>query len=210
MSINYIELNKILNLLTQYQKSELLIVTKNRDQKDIQSLIQKGHNLFGENRVQEAKKKFELIKKDSIKLHLIGPLQTNKVKDALRLFDVIQTLDRPNLIDEIFNYISHNKKVLTRDFYIQVNIGNEIQKSGVAPEELKDFYNYAKLKKLNVVGLMCIPPVSKLPDSFFTEMLNLKNKINQNLKLSMGMSSDYEVALKTGSDLIRVGSKIFN
>ena len=210
MSINYIELNKILNLLTQYQKSELLIVTKNRDQKDIQSLIQKGHNLFGENRVQEAKKKFELIKKDSIKLHLIGPLQTNKVKDALRLFDVIQTLDRPKLIDEIFNYISHNKKVLTRDFYIQVNIGNEIQKSGVAPEELKDFYNYAKLKKLNVVGLMCIPPVSKLPDSFFTEMLNLKNQINQNLKLSMGMSSDYEVALKTGSDLIRVGSKIFN
>ena len=210
MSINYIELNKILNLLTQYQKSELLIVTKNRDQKDIQSLIQKGHNLFGENRVQEAKKKFELIKKDSIKLHLIGPLQTNKVKDALRLFDVIQTLDRPKLIDEIFNYIAHNKKVLTRDFYIQVNIGNEIQKSGVAPKELKDFYNYAKLKKLNVVGLMCIPPISKLPDSFFTEMLNLKNQINQNLKLSMGMSSDYEVALKRGSDLIRVGSKIFN
>lgn len=210
MSINYIELNKILNLLTQYQKSELLIVTKNRDQKDIQSLIQKGHNLFGENRVQEAKKKYELIKKDSIKLHLIGPLQTNKVKDALQLFDVIQTLDRPKLIDEIFNYISHNTKVITRDFYIQVNIGNEIQKSGVAPKELKDFYNYAKLKKLNVVGLMCIPPVSKLPDSFFTEMVNLKNKINQNLKLSMGMSSDYEVALKRGSDLIRVGSKIFN
>ena len=210
MSINYIELNKILNLLTQYQKSELLIVTKNRDQKDIQSLIQKGHNLFGENRVQEAKKKYELIKKDSIKLHLIGPLQTNKVKDALQLFDVIQTLDRPKLIDEIFNYISRNTKVITRDFYIQVNIGNEIQKSGVAPKELKDFYNYAKLKKLNVVGLMCIPPISKLPDSFFTEMLNLKNQINQNLKLSMGMSSDYEVALKTGSDLIRVGSKIFN
>ena len=210
MSINYIELNKILNLLTQYQKSELLIVTKNRDQKDIQSLIQKGHNLFGENKVQEAKKKYELIKKDSIKLHLIGPLQTNKVKDALQLFDVIQTLDRPKLIDEIFNYISRNTKVITRDFYIQVNIGNEIQKSGVAPEELKDFYNYAKLKKLNVVGLMCIPPISKLPDSFFTEMLNLKNQINQNLKLSMGMSSDYEVALKTGSDLIRVGSKIFN
>lgn len=210
MSINYIELNKILNLLTQYQKSELLIVTKNRDQKDIQSLIQKGHNLFGENKVQEAKKKYELIKKDSIKLHLIGPLQTNKVKDALQLFDVIQTLDRPKLIDEIFNYISRNTKVITRDFYIQVNIGNEIQKSGVAPKELKDFYNYAKLKKLNVVGLMCIPPISKLPDSFFTEMLNLKNQINQNLKLSMGMSSDYEVALKRGSDLIRVGSKIFN
>ena len=100
--------------------------------------------------------------------------------------------------------------MITRDFYIQVNIGNEIQKSGVAPKELKDFYNYAKLKKLNVVGLMCIPPISKLPDSFFTEMVNLKNQINQNLKLSMGMSSDYEVALKRGSDLIRVGSKIFN
>ena len=210
MSINYIELEKIINLLTQYQKSKLLIVTKNRDQKDIQSLIQKGHNLFGENRVQEAKKKYELIKKDSIKLHLIGPLQTNKVKDALQLFDVIQTLDRPKLIDEIFNYISHNKKVLTRDFYIQVNIGNETQKSGVATEELKDFYDYAKLKKLNVVGLMCIPPVSKLPDTFFTEMVNLKNKINQDLKLSMGMSSDYEIALKRGSDLIRVGSKIFH
>ena len=196
MSINYIELNKILNLLTQYQKSELLIVTKNRDQKDIQSLIQKGHNLFGENKVQEAKKKYELIKKDSIKLHLIGPLQTNKVKDALQLFDVIQTLDRPKLIDEIFNYISRNTKVITRDFYIQVNIGNEIQKSGVAPKELKDFYNYAKLKKLNVVGLMCIPPISKLPDSFFTEMLNLKNQINQNLKLSMGMSSIMKWHLK--------------
>lgn len=210
MSINYIELEKILNLLTQYQKSKLLIVTKNRDQKDIQSLIQKGHNLFGENRVQEAKKKFELIKKDSIKLHLIGPLQTNKVKDALQLFDVIQTLDRPKLIDEIFNHISHNKKVLTKDFYIQVNIGNEMQKSGVATEELKDFYDYAKLKKLNVVGLMCIPPVSELPNTFFTEMVNLKNKINQDLKLSMGMSSDYEIALKRGSDLIRVGSKIFH
>ena len=210
MSINYIELEKILNLLTQYQKSKLLIVTKNRDQKDIQSLIQKGHNLFGENRVQEAKKKFELIKTDSIKLHLIGPLQTNKVKDALQLFDVIQTLDRPKLIDEIFNYISHNKKVQTKDFYIQVNIGNEMQKSGVATDELKDFYDYAKLKKLNVVGLMCIPPVSELPDTFFTEMVNLKNKINQDLKLSMGMSSDYEIALKRGSDLIRVGSKIFH
>ena len=210
MSINFDELENITNLTNKYKKTELLIVTKNRDLDDVKILVKKGYRLFGENRVQEAKKKFQLIKNDTIKLHLIGPLQTNKVKDALKIFDVIQSLDRIKLIDEIANYISKERTILTCEYYIQLNIGDEPQKAGVSPKNLKDIYDYAKNKKLNIVGLMCIPPFGENPKPFFNEMNNLKKLLNKNLKLSMGMSSDYKNAIEEGSDLVRIGSKIFN
>lgn len=209
MSINFDELNKINFKLTQNIKSDLLIVTKNRSVSDIKELISLGYLNFGENRVQEAISKFDTIINNNLALHLIGPLQTNKVKDALKIFDVIQSLDRYRLVDEIVKYKTKNDHTKTNKFYIQVNIGDEEQKSGVSVEELNNFYNYCLSQKLNIVGLMCIPPANKDPVIFFKNMLSLKKTLNEKLELSMGMSNDYEKAIECGSNLVRIGSKIF-
>ena len=209
MSINFDELNKINYKLTQNIKSDLLIVTKNRSISDIKELISLGYLNFGENRVQEAIIKFDTIINNNLALHLIGPLQTNKVKDALKIFDVIQSLDRYRLVDEIVKYKTKNDHTKTNKFYIQVNIGDEEQKSGVSVEELNNFYNYCLSQKLNIVGLMCIPPANKDPVIFFKNMLSLKKTLNEKLELSMGMSNDYEKAIECGSNLVRIGSKIF-
>lgn len=209
MSINFDELNKINYKLTQNIKSDLLIVTKNRSVSDIKELISLGYLNFGENRVQEAISKFDTIINNNLALHLIGPLQTNKVKDALKIFDVIQSLDRYRLVDEIVKYKTKNDHTKTNKFYIQVNIGDEEQKSGVSVEELNNFYNYCLSQKLNIVGLMCIPPANKDPVIFFKNMLSLKKTLNEKLELSMGMSNDYEKAIECGSNLVRIGSKIF-
>lgn len=183
-----------------------MIVTKNRSIEDITDLIQLGQNIFGENRVQEAKKKFN-FQNQNIELHLIGPLQTNKVKDALSIFDVIQSIDRKKLIDIIYGYM--NEETKTKNFFIQVNIGNEPQKSGVSMSDLPIIYDYALKKQLNIKGLMCIPPLDSDPKIFFEKMIVLKNQINPNLILSMGMSNDYQIALECGANMIRVGSLIF-
>ena len=197
--------------IQDYKLAKLLIVTKNQSPLDIKDLIDKGYNIFGENKVQEAKKKFQEIDDlFKINLHLIGPLQTNKVKDALRLFNTIQSVDREKLVEEISISIKKSDKIKTKSFYIQINIGSEDQKSGIDKSKFKDFYHYALAKDLNIEGLMCIPPNVPNTEVYFREMNEMRKKINPTLKLSMGMSNDYQIALEHQSNLIRIGSLIFN
>ena len=212
MSINYPNLEIINQDLLPHKQTQLLIVSKNQAIEDIRKLLLNGYLLFGENRVQEAKKKFTrklLDEFPNLNLHLIGPLQSNKTKLALSIFHCIQSLDRKKLIDAIVREKKNHDLILTKEFYIQINIGHEKQKAGVLPNDLFDLYEYSIKLNLNITGLMCIPPQVANPEIFFEEMENLKQKINKNLKLSMGMSGDYKIALKSNSNLIRIGSKIF-
>ncbi len=209
MTINYDQLIDIENTLKEFPNAKLQIVTKNRDVKIINELIDKGYYLFGENKVQEAQEKFKSINDSRVELHLIGPLQTNKVKMALNIFHCIQSIDREKLVNEISKNI-FKEKSKTKSFYIQINIGKESQKSGVYPEDLKALYELCIEKKLFINGLMCIPPFDQPSEDFFNEMRSLRDNLNSNLDLSMGMSSDYKVSLECGSNLIRVGSRIFN
>ena len=209
MEINYDELKKVKTNVGEYPNASLLLVTKNRPQSLIKLLIENGHFLFGENRVQEAKEKFSNLDENNIELHLIGPLQTNKVKSALSIFDTIQSIDRPKLVKEISKQIDSSDKIKTKNYYIQVNIGEEPQKAGTSINETRDFYQYAISENLEISGLMCIPPFEEKPHSYFKKMIELRDYINPKLKLSMGMSNDYEVALSYQSDLVRVGSRIF-
>ena len=210
MTINFKSLENVVNEIARYRNSELMIVTKNRSTSDIETLIKKDFKLFGENKVQEAKLKYEnIIDRKNFDLHLIGPLQTNKVKLALKIFDTIQTIDRYSLIDEVSKFISKSLPK-TKNFYIQVNIGKETQKSGVSIENLLHLYDYSLNKNLKIEGLMCIPPNLEDPMKYFELMNILRDKINKNLKLSMGMSNDYKFALKLNSNIIRIGSLIFS
>ena len=209
MTINFQNLENIKKLIKSYPSASLQIVTKNKDINIVKKLINSGYKQFGENKVQEAKEKFDIINNHNLDLHLIGPLQTNKVKDALKLFDTIQTIDREKLVKEIIK-MSSKIEMKTKYFYIQINIGEEPQKSGIYINQVKDFYYFCKNQGLNIVGFMCIPPINQNSEYYFNKMLSLKNEINPNLLLSMGMSSDYEIALKCNSNLIRIGSKIFN
>jgi len=190
-------------------KSNLIIVAKNRSFETILPFIQTGHLHFGENKVQEAQEKWSNFLHDNknVKLHLIGKLQSNKVKDAFALFDYIHTLDSEKLAKIFSNLEKDSKKNLK--YFIQVNIGHEIQKNGIDESLLGEFINYCKNDlSLNVIGLMCIPPNNMDPLPFFKKMRQLK--IDNNLaELSMGMSSDYEVALNCGSTYLRIGSAIF-
>ena len=211
MTINFKILDQILSNLKKFDKADLLIVSKNQTSNDVQDLINQGFKIFGENRVQEANKKYgNIVNIEKIELHLIGPLQTNKVKDALILFNTIQSIDRKKLVDAIAKVSISLKNKKTNSYYIQVNIGSETQKSGVSQSDVADLYRYAIDKGLNVIGLMCIPPMGSNSEIFFKEMNIIKNKINPKLFLSMGMSNDYLVALNHKSNLIRVGSLIFN
>ena len=208
MNINFEQLKKVDLKVKEYSNASLLIVTKNRPQNLILSLIKEGFNLFGENKVQEANEKFSSIE-ENYKLHLIGPLQTNKVKLAMTLFDTIQSIDRPKLIKEIAKHIKSDKNIKTKEFFIQVNIGEEDQKSGVSPKYAKELYNTAILNNLKIVGLMCIPPINEEPHKYFEKTRILRDEINPDLMLSMGMSNDYDIALSLNSNLVRVGSRIF-
>ena len=171
-------------------------------------LINYGHLHFGENKVQEAVEKWTNIKKDNknIKLHLIGRLQTNKVKIAVQLFDYIHSLDSKKLADKI-SFQQKEQDIKTKIF-IQVNIGNEDQKSGISIDETRDFYNYCKQINLDILGLMCIPPNNEDSSKYFEEMKKLKEKLDLQ-ELSMGMSSDYLTAIEKGSTFVRIGSNIF-
>ena len=212
MTINYQNLNLINKELEVFPRSNLLIVSKNQSQEDILELINKGYSKFGENRVQEASNKFttSLRKKfNNIDLHLIGPLQSNKTRLALNTFDTIQTLDRKKIISEISKEIKKDKNIRTSNYFIQVNIGLEEQKSGVAPDELFNVYEYACSLELKIQGIMCIPPNEENAEKFFIKLKQLRDNIDKNLILSMGMSADYKQALKLGSDIVRIGSKIF-
>ena len=174
----------------------------------ISPLIEHGHIDFGENKVQEAIEKWSDVKltNNDIRLHLIGGLQTNKVKSAVKLFDYIHSVDSEKLAKKISDeQQKQNKKVKV---FIQVNIGDEEQKSGINKSSLTQLYSYCKAIDLNVVGLMCIPPLEKSSDIFFKEMSALNENLNLN-ELSMGMSSDYLEAIKNSATYLRIGSNIF-
>ncbi len=211
MTINFDAILEIENNIKDISPlTELLIVTKNQEEIDIDKLINKGYENFGENRVQDAYAKYskKIINDKNIKLHLIGPLQTNKVKVALNLFDTIQTLDREKLVDEIVKEKKKNKTI-TNNFYIQINIGKEKQKNGIDESQIEKFYEYCLSSKLNIIGFMCIPPNDENTQSYFSRMILIRDQIKPSLKLSMGMSNDYLIALKFKTNLIRIGSKIF-
>ena len=171
-------------------------------------LINHGHLDFGENKVQEAVEKWTEIKKQNknLKLHLMGRLQTNKVKIALKIFDYIHSLDSKKLADKISNQQEEHK--LNTKIFIQVNIRKEVQKSGISENELPDFYNYCNNLNLNILGLMCIPPLNEDSTEYFARMQELNKKIGLE-ELSMGMSADYLNAMKYGSTFLRIGSEIF-
>ena len=187
---------------------KIIAVSKTFPIENILPLIEYGHLHYGENKVQEALDKWRDIKNDnhSIQLHLIGRLQSNKVKVALRVFDYIHSLDSEKLANKIADeQIKQGKKP---KIFIQVNIGNEDQKSGINKERLGDFYKFCKDLDLDIIGTMCIPPNDDNTKKYFSEM----NIINQELnfqELSMGMSADYLEAIKNNATYIRVGSKIF-
>ncbi len=187
---------------------KIIAVSKTFKIEHIKPLIDYGHDHYGENKVQEAQEKWTSVKEKNknIKLHLIGRLQSNKVKLALKLFDYIHSLDSKKLADKISYQLKEQN--LNTKFFIQVNIGDEDQKSGIPKNEILDFYNYCKSLDLNILGLMCIPPIDKDSKYYFKEM----NRLNKELdlkELSMGMSSDYLNAIENNSTYIRVGSSIF-
>jgi len=187
---------------------KIIAVSKTFQLERIIPLIEYGHLDYGENKVQEALDKWSDIKKKNskIKLHLIGGLQTNKVKFALKIFDYIHSVDSKKLAKKIADeQIKQNKKV---KLFIQINIGNEEQKSGVSKIDLVDLFNYCKDLNLEVVGLMCIPPVDKDSNQYFKEM-NLLNHSLGLKELSMGMSSDFLKASMHSATFLRIGSAIF-
>ena len=187
---------------------KIIAVSKTFQLEKILPLINYGHLDYGENKVQEAINKWTEIKlkKSEINLHLIGKLQTNKVKLAIKIFDYIHSVDSKKLAKKIAEEeLKQNKKM---KLFLQVNIGNEDQKSGVAKDDLEDLYNYCKDLKLDIVGLMCIPPANDEPEKYFKETNLLNKKLNL-LELSMGMSSDYLQAVENSSTFLRIGSNIF-
>jgi len=187
---------------------KIIAVSKTFKIDHIMPLIGHGHLDYGENKVQEAIEKWTNIKNKNknIKLHLIGGLQTNKVKFAVRIFDYIHSLDSKKLADKI-SYQLKEQNMETKIF-IQVNLGKEKQKSGILEEELFDFYKYCKDLNLNIIGLMCIPPFNQDSTKYFLRMQELNKKIGLK-ELSMGMSADYISAIKYDSTFVRIGSEIF-
>ena len=196
---------KLLSLLTN-----LIVVTKNQDINKIKKLVETNHIHFGENRVQESFEKWSDIisLKSDIKLHLVGRIQSNKIKQAFSIFHFIHSLDSLKTA-EIFSKLEacSSKKI---KYFIQVNLAGEVQKGGVNINDLSNFlYTCKKKLNLDIIGLMCIPPINDNPEKYFKKLqeLNEQNKLSQ---LSMGMSADYELAIKYGATYVRVGSAIFN
>ncbi|WP_440918149.1 YggS family pyridoxal phosphate-dependent enzyme [Candidatus Pelagibacter sp.] len=202
------KIDSSLKSLTINKVPKIIAVSKTFGMDKISPLIDHGHLDFGENKVQEAIEKWSDVKSNNanIKLHLIGGLQTNKVKSAVRLFDFIHSVDSEKLAQKISNEQQKQKKELK--LFIQVNIGDEQQKSGVDKASVSNLYSYCKSLNLNVVGLMCIPPFEKPSEKFFKEMNMLNKDLNLN-ELSMGMSSDYLNAIKNSATYVRIGSNIF-
>jgi len=201
-------INTYLNKLNINKKPKIIAVSKTFKIDKILPLIEHGHIDYGENKVQEAIEKWSDIKKinSKIRLHMIGKLQTNKVKFAIQIFDYIHSVDSEKLAKKIADEQSKiNKKI---KIFLQVNIGDEDHKSGVNKNNLIQLANYCKEIGLDLIGLMCIPPVNIDPESYFDEM----NKLNKTLgfnELSMGMSSDFLIAVKHFSTYVRIGSSIF-
>ncbi len=188
--------------------AKIIAISKNNPLKSVIEAINAGVYIFGENRVQEAQQKFQKIKQNNpkIELHLTGPLQSNKVKTAISLFDVFHTLDREKIAKEFSKHIDllKNKKI-----FLQINTGKEKSKSGIFPEDTKDFLFFLKNEmKISICGLMCIPPIDEDPKYHFSKLKLLANE-NKISELSIGMSNDFEIALKFNPTYIRLGTILF-
>jgi len=198
------------NLVSLKSEAKIIVVCKNQEIIKINDLVNHGHLDFGENKVQEAQQKWQEILNfhKNINLHLIGKLQSNKAKQAFNIFNYIHSLDNEKLarsFSDLENFYKRNIK-----YFVQVNIGEEVQKNGISVEKLKQFIKYCVYDlKLNIIGLMCIPPLKDDPAVYFKKLAELARENNLN-ELSMGMSNDYESAINNGSTYIRIGSKIFN
>ena len=205
----YNKIKSNLVLLKPVNPVNIIAVSKTFPLDHIKPIIDAGHTHFGENKVQEAIAKWSSLKSQmkSLKLHMIGKLQSNKAKDAVKLFDYIHSLDNQKLADLCSKHQLTLKKKLK--YFIQVNIANEMQKSGVPVNEIDSFYNYCvKEINLDVIGLMIIPPNDNQPEKYFKSLNDLKNSLALK-ELSMGMSEDYEIAVKYGATFVRIGSSIF-
>ena len=200
--------SKIIELNLIDYKPIIVAITKTFKLDHILPLIDYGHVNFGENKVQETLEKWNDIKNKNsqIKLHMVGKLQSNKVKHALKIFDYIHSLDNIKLAEKI----SYEQKKINKKpkLFIQINIGNELQKSGIAIEKLEEFYRNCIQLNLDIVGTMCLPPENQDSNIYFSKMKNLNDNIKLN-ELSMGMSHDYLTAIKYSSSYLRIGSKIF-
>lgn len=204
---NYINIKKKVKLLSKTTK--IIVVTKNFDINDVQPIINLGHQDFGENRVQEAVSKWSsiLLNKNNIVLHLIGNLQSNKARDAIKIFNFIHSLGSEKLaltLQKEENLL--NKKI---KYFIQINLAEEINKNGIQISEADNFIKFCKNDlSLNIIGLMCIPPKNSKPDFYFSQLTEISRR-NNLLELSMGMSSDFISAINNGATYIRIGSGIF-
>ena len=201
--------NLVKEEITNFKNANIVAVSKTFPISHILPLINHGHHHFGENKVQEAQEKWTSIKNDfpQLKLHLIGKLQTNKVKFALPLFDYIHSLDSLKLAEKIS--LEQEKKNIKPKIFIQINLGKESQKSGIDENDLENFYKRCVDEfNLNIIGIMCLPPFDEDPIPFFKKMQNLSESLNLK-EISMGMSNDYMDALRFKATYIRVGSKIF-
>ena len=189
--------------------AEIIVVTKNQNIDLIKNIVDHGHLHFGENKVQEALIKWKLILESnkSLKLHLVGKLQTNKVTDALKIFSFIHSLDREKLAISLKKEEDKINKQIK--YFIQINLEKELHKSGINPTEAYDFIDYCKNElNLNVVGLMCVPPIDSDPELYFKQLAEIANKKSLT-QLSMGMSNDFQAALRLGATHVRIGSAIF-
>ena len=203
-----IKVNNIINKTQLKTHPEIIVVSKTFPLIKIRPLLESGHIHYGENKIQEAEEKWSQVKLEykNIKLHMIGKLQTNKVKSALKLFDYIHSLDNDGLALKLSHYEKElNKKI---KFFIQINLAEEPQKSGIMFKDLNNFYNYCtKDLSLNVIGLMCMPPVDSNSQEHFKKLKKAAEQLNLE-DLSMGMSSDYERAILSGSTYLRLGTII--
>ena len=204
---NYLKVKRQIDQTTS--RTKLIVVCKNQEMINILPLINSGHIHFGENRAQDAKKKWKNIssKFSDVKLHFIGKIQSNKINDIFGIFHYVHSLDSEKLAKSFSEYEIKQQRKL--NYFIQVNIGSELQKSGILVKDCENFVSLCKNLKLNILGLMCIPPANKSPDEFFLKMKDL-NSLFGFKELSMGMSSDYLKAIKFGSTFVRVGSAIFS
>ena len=201
--------NEIRDFLKKTQNpAKIVAISKNHPLESVLKAIDSGVYIFGENRVQEAQDKFHRIKQNNpkIELHLTGPLQSNKVKTAISLFDVFHTLDREKIARE---FTKHLESLINKKIFLQVNTGKEKSKSGIFPEDVTEFLFFLKDEmKLYIHGLMCIPPIDEDPTYHFSKLKNLANE-NKIDNLSIGMSDDYEKALKFDPTYIRLGTILF-
>jgi len=205
---NLINIKEEIKLNNKSYTPKIIAVSKTFKIDHILPLIEHGHFQFGENKVQEALEKWPEIKSKNtkIQLHMVGKLQSNKVKHALKIFDYIHSLDSMKLANKIS---TEQKKINKKPkIFIQINIGNESQKSGIMINEFEQFYEYCKKLELEIIGTMCLPPDEKDPNIYFSKMKELNDRFNIS-ELSMGMSNDYIIATNYMSTYLRIGSKIF-